>query len=315
MEWLETADSQRQIADLKKTPKGDIHNVRKHNHVIRRTRKSPARTTPDGLSDLQELEIGTDPKGADTDSDGLLDGEEVLSYDTNPHSSSSKPQSVKISNIKAGQIAATGAQLITGSGKPGQKVEIYALNGKEELIGEAKTDASGKFVVLTDDIKAGTYIITAVLKNGGRIISSSYPLELKIEETTIEAPVLDSLSSDESMTLPKISGLAVAEDTTIVATWQSLVLSNTIVTDISSQSFEMTPPGDLEAGDHTVTVYAVDNETNVKSKPVRLEFTVTTTGFITGQSDGTSVWVKVGAGAAVLLVLIGLAILKKRKTA
>ncbi|MCP4357861.1 MAG: protein kinase [Chloroflexi bacterium] len=38
----------------------------------------------DGLSDLQEAEIGTDPFNPDTDSDGLGDGEEVLRYITNP---------------------------------------------------------------------------------------------------------------------------------------------------------------------------------------------------------------------------------------
>lgn len=38
----------------------------------------------DGLSDQQELIIGTNPDNPDTDGDGLLDGEEVLLYGTNP---------------------------------------------------------------------------------------------------------------------------------------------------------------------------------------------------------------------------------------
>ncbi len=38
----------------------------------------------DGLSDQQELVIGTNPDNPDTDGDGLLDGEEVLLYGTNP---------------------------------------------------------------------------------------------------------------------------------------------------------------------------------------------------------------------------------------
>lgn len=38
----------------------------------------------DGLSDTREQELGTDPRNADTDSDGLKDGEEVLKYGTNP---------------------------------------------------------------------------------------------------------------------------------------------------------------------------------------------------------------------------------------
>jgi hypothetical protein len=38
----------------------------------------------DGLSDQQEILLGTDPVNADTDGDGLLDGEEVLMHGTNP---------------------------------------------------------------------------------------------------------------------------------------------------------------------------------------------------------------------------------------
>lgn len=38
----------------------------------------------DGLSNLQEYQLGTDPHKADTDGDGLKDGEEVNTYHTNP---------------------------------------------------------------------------------------------------------------------------------------------------------------------------------------------------------------------------------------
>lgn len=38
----------------------------------------------DGLTNLQEFQIGTDPNNPDTDGDGLTDGQEVLIYHTNP---------------------------------------------------------------------------------------------------------------------------------------------------------------------------------------------------------------------------------------
>jgi len=38
----------------------------------------------DGLTDAEELQLGTDPHNPDTDGDGLLDGEEVHIYHTNP---------------------------------------------------------------------------------------------------------------------------------------------------------------------------------------------------------------------------------------
>ncbi|MFA5129713.1 MAG: hypothetical protein WC477_02195 [Patescibacteria group bacterium] len=38
----------------------------------------------DGLSNDQELKLGTNPNNADSDGDGLTDGEEVMTYHTNP---------------------------------------------------------------------------------------------------------------------------------------------------------------------------------------------------------------------------------------
>jgi alpha-tubulin suppressor-like RCC1 family protein len=38
----------------------------------------------DGLTNRQEVDLGTDPNKADTDGDGLLDGEEVATYSTDP---------------------------------------------------------------------------------------------------------------------------------------------------------------------------------------------------------------------------------------
>ena len=39
---------------------------------------------PDGLTNLQEYNLGTDPNNADSDNDGLTDGDEVDTYDTDP---------------------------------------------------------------------------------------------------------------------------------------------------------------------------------------------------------------------------------------
>ncbi len=51
--------------------------------------QEPAPTTTvdsdeDGLSDQRELELGTDPRNKDTDTDELSDADEVLKYGTNP---------------------------------------------------------------------------------------------------------------------------------------------------------------------------------------------------------------------------------------
>ena len=46
-------------------------------------------TDGDGLTDDEETELGTDPNSADSDNDGLSDGQEVLVYDTDPGNSDS----------------------------------------------------------------------------------------------------------------------------------------------------------------------------------------------------------------------------------
>lgn len=38
----------------------------------------------DGLTDAEETKLGTDPQKADTDSDGLMDNDEISKYKTNP---------------------------------------------------------------------------------------------------------------------------------------------------------------------------------------------------------------------------------------
>lgn len=44
----------------------------------------PVDTDADGLTDDEEIVLGTDPTIADTDGDGLTDGEEVNTYGTDP---------------------------------------------------------------------------------------------------------------------------------------------------------------------------------------------------------------------------------------
>ena len=52
----------------------------------------PEDTDGDGLPDIDEIEIGTDPLDADTDGDGWTDGDE-LDWGTNPLDPDSNPDS------------------------------------------------------------------------------------------------------------------------------------------------------------------------------------------------------------------------------
>ncbi len=264
----------------------------------------------DGLSDQQELQMGTDPRNDDSDSDGLTDGTEVLLYDTNP-AKASKVDSISIGNIKKGQENSVGKQyMMGGTNSPDTDVSIYLIDadGKQTTIGTTKTDAKGLYSLSTSELGEGKYTVAAVLSKDNKTISVSHPQELSVAKTvTVKSPEIAIKVDGNNAT---IDGLTQSEDTSIVVTWRSLVLTNTIVAD---QNFKLAAPSGLEAGEHTATVYSVSNINNSQSAPVQVQFTLTTTGFAGGQTEGVSPLITIGGSALVLLSLIALAIFKRRK--
>ncbi|GAH62716.1 unnamed protein product, partial [marine sediment metagenome] len=52
--------------------------------VEKANKTTPTDTDSDGLYDMEEIQLGTDPFDSDTDGDGLSDGSEVNTYGTNP---------------------------------------------------------------------------------------------------------------------------------------------------------------------------------------------------------------------------------------
>ena len=112
----------------------------------------------------------------------------------------------------------------------------------------------------------------------------------------------------------RLESIAVDETTAIVATWTSLVLSSTLVTDSVSQPFEVETPRPLDAGRHAVTVYAVDRESGKQSKPVRIEFDVLRSGVAApALSDDRSPWWIIGGAAFLIALLAFIASRRKKK--
>ncbi|MBI4127082.1 hypothetical protein HY463_00060 [Candidatus Peregrinibacteria bacterium] len=264
----------------------------------------------DGISDEQELSLGSDPTSGDTDSDGLSDGQEVILYDSNPVKAS-KVAPVSIGNVKKGQVNASGTQYLIGAtNTPNADIEIVIIDasGKETVIGTTQTDANGFYSTLTSAVDAGTYTVAAVMKKGEKTVNISYPAELKVADDVLVAPphIDVEVTKDSAV----IKGLAISENTSVVVVWRSLVLTSTIVAD---QNFTLKAPKGLEAGEHSATVYSVNNKDNSHSTPVQVEFTISTTGFATGQTKGISPLITIGGSALILLSLTALAIYKRRK--
>lgn len=104
----------------------------------------------DGLTDEDEVALGTDPNNPDTDGDGLLDGEEVLTYKTDP-----KNPDTDFGGVKDGIEVRNGANPLDAEDdilniQVGEKIilrNIEFVTGKSEI-----TERSQK--ILSNVVKA-----------------------------------------------------------------------------------------------------------------------------------------------------------------
>jgi hypothetical protein len=282
-------------------------------------------TDGDGISDLQEFELGTDPNDADSDGDGLKDGDEVNIYDTNPNDSTSADQvkDLQVTNLNKEEILPKGPQVISGRANPNTEIKIYKIDvdGNQVLIAETKTDKQGKYNVLTIALEPGKHHIVAVSENKNKIedISKAFTINVT-ENTNVIAPksVAPITLEEEKTTVTKNANLSEKQPVLridpeanhkLVVIWQSTVYSQTLISDTTGSQMNIRPSEKLPAGNHTVTYYSVDRETNAKSAPKQIPFSVSgTTAFATGDIGGMPVWGVVGGSLAILLSLTALAV-------
>lgn len=94
----------------------------------------------DGLSDIEETELGTDPLRADTDRDGLSDGEEVATHGTSPTNADTDGD-----GDNDGYEVAEGSDPTDPSSRPEplSTAELLGYWPFEEGAGAVATDASG----------------------------------------------------------------------------------------------------------------------------------------------------------------------------
>ena len=158
---------------------------------------SPERDSDhDGLSDIDEVRYGTNPKLADTDMDGFLDGDEVkngfdpLKYSTGDQndrivfespkeSGETKPETYAVKQVTLTQAgAATTKKLqLTGKGLPNSFVTIYIFSS-DPIVLTVKTDSDGNWTYELDkELADGQHeAYVAVTDNTGKITARSEPL-------------------------------------------------------------------------------------------------------------------------------------------
>lgn len=268
-------------------------------------------TDQDGISDQGEVILGSDPQDPDTDSDGLSDGDEVYSYGTDLTVTTSVADAgvLRVVNTSEETTTESGAQFLLGHALANETVTAWEVNedGSTTQVGQSVTDEDGRFAIYTDELSEDTHVL--VVTSGGD--------EIKQISSTFTINTINFIGKPQYVDLGITDGSVITDRTPllslkstdayqIMATFQSTIYSQTLIADAANQTVNFQPVENLELGEHTITWYAVDLETNQKSAPTQVNFTVATTAFATG--DTNSPWLIVLGSVAVLASLTALAL-------
>ncbi|HRP02478.1 MAG TPA: OmpA family protein [Candidatus Kapabacteria bacterium] len=112
----------------------------------------------DGLSDAEELKLGTDPNNPDTDGDGLLDGDEVYTYKTNP----------LVKDTDGGGID-DGVEVSFGNDPLDPDDDILSIAPGSKLILKNITFDTGKSTITKQSERILNFALTALQKNTSMI--------------------------------------------------------------------------------------------------------------------------------------------------
>lgn len=147
----------------------------------------------DGLSDIDEIRFGTDPKGADSDLDGFIDGDEVKNgFDPSKYSPGDQSDRIVFESPKVSgetkshyavktvemQSGETGKEKLrlSGKGLPNSFVTLYIYS--DPIVLTVKTDSEGNWVYELDkELEDGEHeAYVAITDNTGKITGKSEPL-------------------------------------------------------------------------------------------------------------------------------------------
>ncbi len=249
----------------------------------------------DGLVDSLELYIGSDPMQADTDEDGVSDGDEFNHYGTDPNQNNTSKQfgKLRLINTFDGEIVSEGEQIYMGQGEAFSQVGVYSITpeGGLVLLGETETDEDGRFSFVTKEkLSVGEQRLVAISGDPKNPKDLTLPISVEVvkyvkEPTYIDLDLKNGISVMNQS--PELT-LVAADNYRIVVSWKSTVFSQTLISDSTNQVINIQPGKELELGEHTVTWYAVDLENNQKSAPTEVPFTITNPAFISGEQVETN---------------------------
>ncbi len=205
----------------------------------------------DGISDLIEIEIGSNPFISDSDGDGKMDGEEWLDFGSNPMKAEAN-FAAGFTNL-ANKIADP-RPLFNGVAKANAHLQIIAENenGENISLGNTTADASGKWLLISEVVlPAGNYKLK--LKNEG-VELATQKIEVNLDFILLPPKVHMGKSKTFASSKPAFFGNTFY-GSRVVGIFESELTSTAIVADNSFGDFVIRPPRDLEVGKHTLTIF------------------------------------------------------------
>lgn len=131
----------------------------------------------DGISDLEEGRLGTNPILLDSDNDGVSDADEALLLHTNPLNSNDPPRitkngkseintaklGIRITSFVNNQLVADNRPIIRGVAPNGMQIEMVAIrDDKSELsLGKTQSDENAIWILEPESIPDGEYTLKA----------------------------------------------------------------------------------------------------------------------------------------------------------
>ncbi|MBT6068914.1 DUF11 domain-containing protein [Candidatus Peregrinibacteria bacterium] len=224
-------------------------------------------TDSDGLSNEEELALGTDPEDADSDGDGISDSDEVL-FGTDPNSSRDGDQVEDI----LGESADDGDD---DGGNGGIEIEGYFIE-KEVVFREKKADETfvsdiiiPKDVIPVSELSENLIVEAQILDSAGRINfdDNSSVVQFIVED--------DSFGELERQTIQVVDGSAIttllSKPTSGNYSVRAIVINKRIAPDDKSVLIHSLDPVDIEIEARTNVLQAgvisrVDADINLKDK-------------------------------------------------
>ncbi len=265
----------------------------------------------DGISDLLEIEIGSNPFLQDSDGDGNSDGAEFLQFGSDPLTAD-LPISAGFVNLD--KKIENPKPLFQGIAAAGENLRVVAVNanGEEILLGETTADTEGKWMLISEVVlQADTYELS--LKNDSQSLATQ-TIEINLDFILLPPKIFAGKSEVFYENQPAFFGNTFYGSRIIAFFDQSAVA---IVTDNSLGDFVIKPPYSLKVGNHTLTLFtelADGSKSPTRSINFVIEEAPKSTAPISFWKDWSSRQNQLILAALGILTIAGFFLLRKKRS-